>query len=255
MRTAGLAIHQFRFEQRVFWRNPASLFFTVAFPIILLVIFGTIFGSSAIRGHGGIEATEYYVPAIISLAVISATMQSLAMSLVIARESGRLKRGRGTPMPSWALIAGRVGNAAIVSVLMLAALAVIGRLLFSVAIPWERLPAIALVLLIGAAAFACLGIALSIAVPSQDAAAPVVNAVLLPLYFLSGIFIPDQELSGGIISLSEVFPVRHFFQAMLDAYIPTTGAIDPVNLIVVAAWGLGALAVGVRWFRWSPRRG
>ena len=88
--------------------------------------------------RGGIETTAYYVPAIITLAVISATMQSLAMSLTIAREDGRLKRGRGTPMPAWVFIAGRVGNSIVVALMMLALIAVIGRLLYDVPIPWER---------------------------------------------------------------------------------------------------------------------
>ena len=78
------------------------------------------------------------MPAIITLSVISATMQSLAMTLVIAREDGRLKRGRGTPMPAWVFIAGRVGNSIVVALLMLALIAVLGRVLYGVAIPWER---------------------------------------------------------------------------------------------------------------------
>jgi ABC-2 type transport system permease protein len=87
---SGLALfaHQFRYDQRAFWRNPASVFFTVAFPVILLLIFATIFGGQTVNVRGGIKTTAYYVPAIITLAVISATMQSLAMSLVIARTGG-----------------------------------------------------------------------------------------------------------------------------------------------------------------------
>src|SRR5665811_166861 len=127
-----LAWHQFRYDQRVFWRNPASVFFTVAFPVVLLLIFATVFGSDTLEIGDGvrIKATTYYVPAIITLAVISATMQSLAMSLVIAREEGRLKRGRGTPMPAWVFIAGRVGNSIVVAALMLALVALLGRLLY-----------------------------------------------------------------------------------------------------------------------------
>ncbi|HEX6206308.1 MAG TPA: ABC transporter permease, partial [Solirubrobacterales bacterium] len=96
----SMLIHQLRYDQKAFWRNPASVFFTVAFPVVLLLIFATVFSGQTIEVDGGVEITAYYVPAIITLAVISATMQSLAMSLVIAREDGRLKRGRGTPMPA-----------------------------------------------------------------------------------------------------------------------------------------------------------
>jgi ABC-2 type transport system permease protein len=253
----ALVAHQFRYDQKAFWRNPASVFFTVAFPVILLLIFATIFGDQTIDVRGGIETTAYYVPAIITLAVISATMQSLTMSLTIAREDGRLKRGRGTPMPPWVFIAGRVGNSIVLAMMMLALIAAIGRLLYGVAIPWSALPEMIFVLVVGAASFCCLGIALTAAIPSQDAAAPIVNALLLPLYFLSGVFIPDDELPSGVVDFANHFPVRPFFQSFFDAYIPGAGgsSLDWGHLAVVAIWGIAGLLLAIRFFRWTPRRG
>jgi ABC-2 type transport system permease protein len=252
-----LFAHQFRYDQKVFWRNPASVFFTVAFPLVLLFIFATVFGGQTVDVRGGIETTAYYVPAIITLSVISATMQALAMSLVIAREDGRLKRGRGTPMPAWVFIAGRIGNSAVVALLMLALIAAIGRILYGVPIPWGRLPEIVFTLLVGAAAFCCLGIALTAAIPSQDAAAPIVNALLLPLYFLSGVFIPDDQLPSGVIHFASVFPIRHFFEAFFDVYDPgSTGAsLQWGDLAIVAIWGIAGLVLAIRYFRWTPRSG
>jgi ABC-2 type transport system permease protein len=252
----SLVWHQLRYDQKVFWRNPAAVFFTVAFPVVLLLIFATVFGDQTLDVAGGIEVTTYYVPAIITLAVISATMQTLAMSLVIAREESRLKRGRGTPMPAWVFIAGRVGNSIVVAALMLALVALLGRLLYGVPIPWERTPELLLVLAVGAAAFCCLGIALTAAIPSQDAAAPIVNALLLPLYFLSGIFIPEDELPGGVIEFANHFPIRHFFEAFFDAYVGGSGAaLAWGDLAVVAAWGVAGLLLAIRFFRWTPRGG
>ncbi|HXR29982.1 MAG TPA: ABC transporter permease, partial [Solirubrobacterales bacterium] len=252
----ALVLHQFRYDQKVFWRNPASVFFTVAFPVILLLIFATVFGDQKVEVRGGIETTAYYVPAIITLAVISATMQSLAMSLVIAREDGRLKRGRGTPMPAWVFIAGRVGNSAVVALLMLALIAAIGRAFYGVDIPWGELPQVVVTLLIGAATFCCLGIALTAAIPSQDAAAPIVNALLLPLYFLSGVFIPDDQLPSGVIHFADLFPIRHFFEAFFDVYEAGSGAgLQWDNLAVVGLWGIGGLLLAIRYFRWTPRGG
>jgi ABC-2 type transport system permease protein len=251
----SLVLHQFRYDQKVFWRNPASVFFTVGFPVILLLIFATVFGDQTVDVRGGIKTTTYYVPAIITLSVISATMQSLAMSLVIAREDGRLKRGRGTPMPAWVFIAGRIGNSIVVALLMLALIAAIGDLLYGVGIPWGRLPAIVLALVVGAAAFCCLGIALTAAIPSQDAAAPIVNALLLPLYFLSGVFIPDDQLPSGVIHFADAFPIRHFFEAFFDAYVRGGTAVSWDNLAVVAIWGAVGAFLAIRYFRWTPRSG
>jgi len=251
----SLVLHQLRYDQKAFWRNPASVFFTVAFPVVLLLIFATVFGDQTVEVRGGIKSTTYYVPAIITLSVISATMQSLTMSLVIAREDGRLKRGRGTPMPAWVFIAGRVGNSIVVALMMLVLLAAIGRLAYGVGIPWSRMPAILLTLVVGAASFCCLGIALTAAIPSQDAAAPIVNALLLPLYFLSGMFIPDDQLPSGVIHFADAFPIRHFFEAFFDAYVPGGTVVSWGNLAAVSIWGAVGLLLAVRYFRWVPRTG
>ena len=254
---SGIALvgHQFRFDQKAFWRNPASVFFTVMFPVILFLILAVVFSGEDVDVRGGIDATTYYVPAIMSLAIISATMQTLAMTLVIAREDGRLKRGRGTPMPPWVFIAGRVGNSIVVALMMLALLAAIGAL-FGADLPWGRLPAILITLVVGAASFCCLGIALTAAIPSQDAAAAIVNAMLLPLYFLSGVFIPEDQLPNGVISFADLFPVRHFFDAFFDAYVPAGGsAVSWDNLAIVALWGVAGLLLAIRYFRWTPRSG
>jgi ABC-2 type transport system permease protein len=249
----NLVLHQFRYDQKAFWRNPPAVFFTVMFPVLFLVIFAAIFGSETVHVRGGVSTTTYYVPAIITLSIISATMQTLAMSLVIAREDGRLKRGRGTPMPPWVFFAGRVGNSIVVAVLMLVLLSAIGRIFYGVEVPWGRLPEVLFTLAVGAAAFCCLGIALTAAIPSQDAAAPIVNALLFPLYFLSGIFVPEDQIPNGILHVADVFPVRHFFEAFFDAYVPGGGStISWGNLAVVVIWGVAGLLVAVRRFRWTP---
>jgi ABC-2 type transport system permease protein len=255
MSAAALALHQFRYDQKTFWRNPASIFFTVLLPLIFLVIFSTIFGNDEIEELGGIKTTTYYVPAIITLAVVSATTQSLAIRLTVDRENGILKRVRGTPLPASVFIAGRIGNAIVVSVLGLLVVAAIGRIAYGVEIPWERLPAVLVTLAVGAAAFCCLGVALTAAIPSEDAAAPVANAVLLPLYFLSGVFIPESEIPDGVLHVADAFPIRHFFEAFFEAWNPLTqgAGFEWGNLAIVAAWGLAGLAIALRTFRWTPR--
>jgi ABC-2 type transport system permease protein len=249
-----LAAHQFRYDQKVFWRNPASVFFTVLLPLIFLFIFATIFGNDDIDERG-VKTTTYYVPAIIALAVISATTQSLAINLTQDRERGLLKRVRGTPLPAPIFVAGRVGNSLVVSVMMVALVAVIGRLVYDVTIPTETLPAVAVTLAVGAFAFCCIGFALTAIIPSEDAAPAISNATVLPLYFISGIFIPDSEIPAGVLHVADLFPIRHFFEAFFTAWDPnTTGAgFELGHLAIVAAWGVAALLLALRFFRWEPR--
>ena len=255
-RAAGLVSHEFRYCQKVFWRNPGSVFFTVLFPVLLLVIFATIFGDDPIETLGGLPTDRYYVPAIVTLAVISATFTSLAMNLTIAREEGLLERGRGTPQPAWVFIAGRVGNSVVVSALMVVVITLVGLALFGSPVPWGSIGQVILVVLVGAAVFSVLGIAITAIVPSREAAPALVNLIVLPLYFLSGIFIPEGEVPPGVLDFAGVFPVRPFFELTLAAYAPEADgpSVPWSSLAVLLAWGVLGLFLALRFFRWTPRR-
>ena len=250
-----LVLHQFRFDQKVFWRNPASVFFTAIFPLLFLFIFATFFKNANIQGLG-VHGATYYVPAIVALSVISATTVKLAMNLSSEREAGQLKRVRGTPLPPAAFVAGRVGNSLVISVIMVALISVIGALFYGVTIPTNTLPALLVTLAVGVFSFSCLGFALAAVIPSEDAAPAVTNAIVFPLYFLSGVFVPEDEIPNGILHIASVFPVRPFFQALFIAWDPNTvgSGFELGDLAVVFAWGLFGLVVAVRFFRWEPRR-
>jgi ABC-2 type transport system permease protein len=248
-------LHEFRFDQKVFWRNSASVFFTVMLPLIFLFIFATIFGNDEIE-EIGVKTTTYYVPAIVALAVISATTVALAVNLTTDRERGLLKRVRGTPLPTPVFVSGRVGNSLVISLLMVVLIAVLGRLVYGVSLPDQTIPALLVTLAVGAFAFSCLGFALTTIIPNEDAAPAVTNAIVLPLYFISGVFIPDSEIPEGVLRVADAFPVRPFFQAFFTAWDPnTSGAgFEWGHLAVVAAWGVAGLVIAVLAFRWEPRR-
>jgi ABC-2 type transport system permease protein len=246
---AAVVLHQFRFDQKVFWRNPAAVFFTALLPLLFLFLLATIFKNSEISGLG-VKGATYYVPAILTLAVISATTVKLATNLPAEREAGQLKRVRGTPLPPAAFVAGRVGNSLVISVIM------IGAVVYGVSIPTHTLPAMLVTLAVGAFSFSCLGFALAAAIPTAEAAPAVTNATVLPLYFLSGVFIPQDELPNGVLNFADAFPIRHFFEAMFTAWDPNTSGsgFEFGHLAIVAAWGVLGLLIAVRFFRWEPRR-
>ena len=252
----ALVLHQYRFEQRVFWRSPAAVFFTVMFPVIFLLIFSTLFGDDTIE-ELGIKTTVYYVPGIITLSVVSASLVSTAIRLTELRESGRLKRVRGTPLPAWAFVGGRFVNSFALCCVMVVLVAVIGRVLYDVPFPTSTIPALLLTLLVGAFSFTALGFALTAVIPSEDAAPAVTNFVVLPLYFLSGVFIPQNEIPDGVLDFSNLFPIRHFFECFLTGYDPvTTGAgFEWGHLAIVLLWGIAGLLLALRFFRWTPRGG
>jgi ABC-2 type transport system permease protein len=248
----AMAWHQFRFDQKVFWRNPPSVGFTILLPVLFLVLLASIFGGGTIHRYR-IDVDTYYVPAILTLALVSATMVNLSMSLTIAREDGILKRSRGTPLPPWVFIAGRVGNSIVVSLVMVSVVVAIGALVYGVSIPWSHAGEILVTVAVGATSFCALGIALSGVIPSQDAAAPMTQLIALPLYFISGVFIPQNEIPSGILSVASVLPMRPLFQSFLAAWVPAAASFDWARLAVVAAWGIGAILLALRTFRWVPR--
>jgi ABC-2 type transport system permease protein len=253
MRSLELVWHQLRFDQKVFWRNPPSVFFTVAFPVIFLVLLASIFNGRITNYR--IQVDAYYVPSILTLALVSATMINLAMNLTIAREAGILKRSRGTPLPAWVFMAGRVGNSIVVSVAMLVLVTAIGGIVYGVHVPFARAGEVLATVAVGAASFSALGIALSGFIPSEDAAAPIVNLIAFPLYFVSGVFIPDSEIPNGLLHVAGVFPMRPLFQCLFAAWNPGAASFDWAHLAVVALWGIAGLAIALRTFRWTPRSG
>jgi len=256
--TLGLVWHQFRYDQKTFWRQPESVFFTVALPLIFLFLFVSIFGNEPVRIGAGTEVkgSTYYVPGIVTLAIVSATVLNLAISLTFARERGLLKRVRSTPLPPWVFLAGRIGTASGVTLLLVTAVVGLGRLVYGVTVPTTTLPALVLAVLVGTASGCALGFALSSIIPSEGAAPAITNAVILPLYFFSGVFIPNDDIPAPMQRIGDVFPVKHVFEALLTAFDPsTTGAgIAGADLAVVAAWGVAGALVAVRRFRWAPRK-
>jgi ABC-2 type transport system permease protein len=252
-----MTLHQAGYDLRAFIRNRQSQFFTLALPILFLVIFAALFGSG---GHttqvtgGRISTSVYYVPGIIALGVIAACFGNLVASVTAQRERGVLKRRRATPVAVGAIIAGRVLTAIVIAVVMAAVLLGIGWAAYGAHIPSRTALALAVTVVIGAASFCCMGYALTSLIHNEDAALPTTQALLLPLYFISGVFVAVTILPHWLADIGEVFPVRHLADALLVAYNPHTtglGFAGP-DLLIVAAWGAAGFLVALRTFSWLP---
>ena len=256
--TARLALHQFRADLRCFLRNIQSVFFTFVLPVLFLVILASIFRDATVKVPGGsLKESVYYVPGIIAFGLIAAAFSNLALSVVRARESGVYKRRRATPLPAAAIIIARA------LIAMLTALAITGVLLgvgwaaYGASLPARTAPAFFLDVIVGAAVFCCLGFAIASLIGSVDAAQPVIQAVVLPLSFISGVFVATSELPGWLAGIGKVFPVRPLADALLVAYNPHTAGsgLCPADLLVLTVWGVVALIIAVRRFSWLPRAG
>jgi ABC-2 type transport system permease protein len=246
MSGAALALRQIGYENRAFWRNPPAAFFTFAFPLLFMVIFNVLFGEGA---------AQFFTPAIIVFSVVTATFTNLAMNITFARDYGVLKRIRGTPLPAWAYLAGRIGHAIAVTFLLVAIVAAFGAILYDVPVPWDAIAVLLLVLAVAAASFSALGLAVAGIMPNADAAPAIVNAIVLPVLFISNVFIQMDNAPDWLNTISYVLPVRHFADAVLDLYRLGSGAGVPWDHIgAIAAWGVLGVLVALRFFSWEPRR-
>jgi ABC-2 type transport system permease protein len=253
-----LALHQYRADLRCFARNKQSVFFTLALPVLFLLIFGSVFQHQNVAVAGGrIDEPAYYVPGIIAYGVIAATFSNLVVSVVGYREAGIYKRRRTTPIPASAIIAARALVAAVSAVAITAALLAVGWVAFAAHIPGRTGPAFLIDIVVGALVFCSLGFAFASLIRNPDAAQPAVLAAILPLCFISGVFIPILQLPGWLIDLGKVFPVHALADALLTAYNPHTvgNGLKWDDLAVLAAWGIGALVVAHRRFSWLPHTG
>jgi ABC-2 type transport system permease protein len=250
-----LAVHQFRFDLLAFVRNRQSRFFTLVLPVLFLVIFASLFHGNTVTVPGGtISTSVYYVPGIITLGIIAAAFVNLVISVTAQRESGTLKRRRATPVPAASIIAGRALTSVVVALGITVLLLGLGWLFYRAAVPGRTAAALAVAVIVGAVSFCCLGFALASVIRDQDAAQPITQAVILPLYFISGVFVAVSVLPHWLADIASVFPVRHLAAALLAAYNPhTTGAgFAWGDLLIVALWGIAGLAIALWRFSWVP---
>ena len=246
--------HEVKTEQMLFWRNRESAFFTFFLPIIFFLIFGSIYGNSTITKEH-IRAAPFLEAGMIGYGVASTAFAGLAITMVIRRESGVLKRIRATPLPPATYLLAVLLSTFIVFLIESALIIAIGRALFSVAIP-TRLGSLLVALMIGALCFAAMGLGLTSAVRSAEGSSAVVNFVYLPMAIISGTFFTPKEYPAFLRAIADVLPLTYFTKLTRDVMVrhhhiwSETGSIA-----VVVAWGIVGLLAAVRGFRWQPREG
>jgi ABC-2 type transport system permease protein len=244
MRAAAAVWRQFRFERRLFWRNPSAAFFNFLLPLILLLLVGTV-------SAGDAEQLDVLVPGIAGLAVMSTTFTALAFNLTFLREQGILKRMRGTPLPMPVYFGGLLATAVVNAAVQIALIVVVGHLVYGVDLPRDPALLVGFAAL-GVVAFGALGIAFAHIIPNFDAAPAYVNAVFLPVILVSGVFYSADGLPAPLQAVAEALPLKHVIDGLFTAVVAGPEGSDPLAAAaVVAAWGTAGLVLAVRGFRWE----
>jgi ABC transporter DrrB family efflux protein len=197
------------------------------------------------------------IPGLLAYGVILATFGNLAMELAASRDSGVLKRMRGTPLPSWVFLGGRIASAVVTAALLTALTLTVARLAYGVHTRIETLPGLISALVVGTACFSALGIGIKRLIPNADAAPAVANAAILPLTFFSGVWGTFGGIPSWLHHLAQIFPVEHLANALQVAFDPRTTGTGIVgnDLLVLAVWAVGGSIAGVRYLRQEKQRG
>jgi ABC-2 type transport system permease protein len=244
----AMAWRQYRLERRLFWRNPSAAFFNFLLPLLFLAFFGAIL-------NGNQHDLNIIVPGIAGMSVMSTTFTALAFSMTFLREQGVLKRFRGTPMPSISYLLGIAGNAVTNTALQITIITIAGRVFFGTGWPKDW-PELILFVTAGVVCFASLGVAFSHVIPNFDSAPAYVNAVFLPVVFVSGVFYDAAHAPGFIKGIAQALPLKHLIDGLSGAMVKGTSIETNISALgVIAAWAVLGVALAVRGFSWEQRRG
>jgi ABC-2 type transport system permease protein len=245
------------YQNKIFFRTPIAAFFTIFFPLMIFVIFSLVFGNTFIE-ELGVTTAQYYAPALAIFAAVSASYTNIATTTAYQRDRGILKRIRGTPLPATVYMGGKIVSAVLIAVLSVVVMMGIGVLFYGVEIYARTLLAAVVTFLIGVGTFSALGLLVAAVVPSGEGATAVTNATLLPLAFISGVFlVPSTDAPAWLATLANLFPLKHFVEPFSTSFNPTyTGnGWNWASLAFMLLWAVVATVLAVRLFKWESPAG
>ncbi|TML74857.1 MAG: ABC transporter permease [Actinobacteria bacterium] len=246
-----LFLHQLRNEQLLFWRSREAAFFVFIFPLLLFVLLSSVYTGR----YQGKPASWAVLAGILGYGAANTGFAGLALLLVARREMGFLKRVRSTPIPASTYLSAVLTSIVLVFAIQTVALFVLGKVLKSTPLPQE-LFSFVLVCLLGAAAFAGMGLGMRSLLRSAEGSSAAVNTVLLPMAFLSGGFGPTAHYPQVLRAIGAVLPLKYLIQLIYAVYLHGHQIWDrPGAVAILAAWGLAGAAVAWRRFRWEPVEG
>lgn len=262
MSTLTVGAARARVELLQFFRERDAVVFNLLFPVIMLVVFGSVFDRDL---PGGVPFTQYFVAGIAAAGVLLTSFQAMAIELTIERDNGTLKRLRTTPMPPVAFFLGKIGQVLVTTALQLVLLLTVAVAFFDVTLPsgadlWWRFTWI---VVLGTAAGTVLGIAFSSVPPDARSASAVVTPPMIVLQFVSGVYFVVSDLPGWMLDVASLFPLKWMAQGMRSVFLDDTGwlQVEPSGswqttetAVVLVVWLVAGLVLARLTFRWLPRR-
>jgi ABC-2 type transport system permease protein len=253
-----LGIRRGGLEIRQFARQRESVVFTLLFPVILLIIFGSVFKDTIAPG---VTFSQYFVAGMIASGLVNTGFQALAITIPLERDFGALKRLRGTPMPASSYFIGKVILVSVSMVIQIFMLLGFGLIFFGVEMPTDinKWITFTWLLLLGSACSTSLGIAFSIVPKSGRGASAVVSPIVIILQFFSGVFLIFTQLPPWMQQIAAIFPLKWLTQGMRSVFLPDSFAAEEVakswengrTFTILLVWLVIGIFFSVRKFRWD----
>ena len=241
--------HELRNQQRLFWRNRESAIFVFVFPPMLFLLLGAVYTGNS----EGFKLADHLLVGLIGYGCANTAFAGLAITLVIRRESGVLKRIRATPLPTVTYLSAVLVSTLWVFVLQTLVTIGLGLSLYDAKGP-DNWPGMIPAVLVGVACFAGMGFGITALIRSAEGASAVVNLIVLPMAFLSGSFGPTRKYPEVLRWLADLLPLTYLIRLLKDVYLRGDSFVGhPQDLAVMAVWGLGGVVLAWRYFGWQPR--
>jgi ABC-2 type transport system permease protein len=251
----ALAGWQVRYTQRAFWRNRRGAVFGIGFPLMFLIVFGSL-NHGHIDTRGNLSFIDFYVPGIVAYAIILTCFNTTALTFAALRANGVLKRLRVTPLPWWVFVAGTIGSTLVVVTISIALMLMLGIVAFGAHLRLEMVPALLLTLVLGCACFTTLGIAASRLVAKPENGMGLLVIITLPLMFISNIFFPLDDAPGWLNDIAKAFPFRPLADGLQVAFDQRTQGSGIVghDVAVLAIWAIVGATIMLRYLQSLARR-
>ncbi|MGY1697606.1 ABC transporter permease [Geodermatophilus sp. SYSU D00814] len=246
-------------ELKEFFRQRESVVFTLVFPVVLLLALGAVLDYDL---GSGVDFPQYFMAGVITAGVVGSSLQNMAIHIAAERSDGTLKSLAGTPMPKSAYFVGKVVQVLAVTAATVALLLLVGVAVYGIDLPsgadWLTF---AWVTVLGAAACTLLGIAVSSLARNGRSASATVTPIALVLEFVSGVFLPFEQVPGWLQDVASLFPVKWLAQGLRSVFLPDAlAASEPSGswelgrvALVLGAWCVAGLVLCVLTFRWQDR--
>jgi len=245
---------QVTYGLRGFTRNARAMVFTVVMPVVLLVLFNSIFSGTTDFKGSPVPVSNYFTPGIIAYAIMLSGYSSLLVSVVTARERGIIKRFRGTPMPAWLYLAAIVVQTVVVIAATVAVLVAIGVVFYHLRVTGSTVVGLVVYTVVGTATMCAIGLALTRVATTADSASAIGPFSTVTLAFVSGVFIPVATMPLWLVDVGKVFPLAHLATGLQTAFIDSgSTGLDGQDIGVLVVWMVVAAAVALRTFRWEPQ--